>query len=109
MASNKTTETIIYDNVQSSSAGVVNTASSYTVGANDNLVICGGNTLTITLNGTSNSPVYITSIDSTTQRTGCLVAANGNNYKIEDGGPTAHCIRVAGTALWVIVGAKSIS
>jgi hypothetical protein len=108
MTSNKTNEAVIYDNVQSSGSGVVNTASSYTVGPNDNLVICGGNSLAITLGATSNSPVYVTSIDGTTQRTGCTLVANGNSYVIADGGPTAHCIRVAGTALWVIIGAKGI-
>lgn len=109
MASNKNSEAIIFDSIQSSGAGVVNPSASYTVGANDNLVICGANSLAITLDANSNSPVYVTSIDGTTQRTGSTVLANGNTYKVEDGAPTVHCVRVAGASLWVIIGAKSIS
>lgn len=108
MASNKTSEVSTYDNIQAATATVVNTASSYTVGPNDNLIICGGNSLVITLDANSNSPVYISSIDGTTQRTGCTVVANGNSYQIEDGGSTAMCTRVAGASLWVVVGAQGI-
>jgi len=108
MPSNKSSEVVIYDNVQSAGSGVVNTSVSYTVGPNDNFVICGGNSLAITLDGNSNSPVYVSSIDGTTQRTSCTVVANGNSYVIADGGPTAHCIRVAGTGLWIVIGAKGI-
>lgn len=109
MASNKTSEVIWFDNIQASSATVVNPTTSYTAGPNDNLIICGANSLAITLDANSNSPVYVSSIDGTTQRTGSTIIANGNNYKIEDGAPAAMCIRVAGASLWVIIGAKSIS
>ena len=108
MPSNETTKFNVSDNVQAAGAGVVNTAVSYTVGPNDNFVICGGNSLTITLDANSNSPVYVSSIDGTTQRTSCVLAANGNSYAIEDGGSTAMCIRVAQGSLWVVVGAQGI-
>lgn len=109
MANNKTVETIIYDNVQSTNVKTVKPTAAYSVLSDDNLVICGANSVAVTLDGNSNSPVYVTSVDGTTQRTSCTLLVNGNTYKIEDGGMTAQCIRVAGTALWVIVGAKSIS
>lgn len=108
MANNKNSDAVVFDAVQSAGATVVNTASSYTVGPNDNLVICGGNSLAITLGANSNSPVYITSIDGTTQRTGCTVAVNSNSYRIGDGGPTAKCTRVAGASLWIVEGALGI-
>lgn len=108
MANNKTAETIIYDAVQSANAGVVKPTGAYTVLSTDNVVICGANSLAITLDANSNSPVYITSIDGTTQRTGCTIVANGNSYAIKDGGPVATCIRVAGASLWVISGAFGI-
>lgn len=108
MPSNKTTKFNVSDNVQAAGANVVTTAVAYTVGPNDNLVICGANSLAITLDANSNSPVYVSSVDGTTQRTGCTLLVNGNTYAIEDGGTAAMCTRVAQGSLWVVIGAQGI-
>lgn len=108
MPSNESTPFVVSDNTQSAGAKVVNSAVAYTVGPNDNVVIAGANSIAITLDANSNSPVHITSIDATTQRTSVTIVANGNSYRIADGGPSATCTRVAGASLWVIVGALGI-
>lgn len=108
MPNNESTSFVVSDNVQSAAANVVNPAAAYTVGPTDNVVIAGANSIAITLDANSNSPVHITSIDGVTQRTGVTIAVNGSSYQIEDGGPTATCTRVAGASLWIIVGAQGI-
>ena len=105
---NETAKFNVSDNVQAAGAGVVVPAAAYTVGASDNFVICGANSLAITLDANSNSPVYVSSIDAGVQRTGCTIAANSTSYSIADGGPSAMCIRVAQGSLWVIIGAKGL-
>lgn len=100
----------IYDNVVQNPK-VVNPSTSYTVLEDDNIVICGANSLAITLVATSNSPVYISSIDGTTQRTGCTVVVGSQDYVIADGGCVAHCIRYGAPSAnaWIVIGAKTAS
>lgn len=101
---------LIYDNVVQNPK-VVNPSGSYTVLADDNIVICGGNSLAITLTATSNSPVYVTSIDGTTQRTGCTVVVGSQDFVIADGGCAAYCVRygAASANQWIVIGAKTAS
>jgi hypothetical protein len=100
----------LYDNITQNPT-VQNPSVSMTVGATDNLIICGANSLAITLAATSNSPVWITSVDGATQRTGCTIVANGASYVIADSGCAALCVRYgpASANKWVIVGAKTAS
>lgn len=100
----------IYDNVVQNPK-VVNPSGSITVDADTNIVICGGNSLVITLDSNSNSPVYVSSIDGTTQRTGCTVKIGDQDYVIADGGCVAHCIRYGPPSAntWIVIGAKTAS
>lgn len=100
----------LYENI-SNNPKVVNPSNSYTVLEDDNVVVCGGNSLAITLTSTSNSPVYITSIDGTTQRTGCTVVVGSQDWVIADGGASAYCIRIgpASQNFWAVIGAKTAS
>lgn len=104
----------LYENITQNPT-VQNPTTSYTVAAGDNAVICGANSLAITLNASSNSPVYITSIDGTTQRTGCTVlavtAGGTQDWVIADGGCSAYCIRIgpASQNFWAVIGAKTAS
>lgn len=114
MGNNAANPFVVSDGLGSKQVVVKNPSTSYTVLAEDNLVICGANSLVITLNSSSNSPVYITSIDGVTQRTGCTilaaVAAGTVDYVLADGGCTAMCVRVGGSGTeWVVVGAKTAS
>lgn len=100
----------VYDNVVQNPT-VQNPTTSYTVAADDNIIICGANSLAITLTSSSNSPVYITSIDGTTQRTGCTVVVGSTDYVIADNGCAAYCIRygAASANQWIVIGAKTAS
>jgi hypothetical protein len=100
----------IYDNVVENPK-VVNPSTSITVDEDTNIVICGANSLAITLAATSNSPVYVSSIDGTTQRTGCTVVVGSQDYVIADSGCVAHCIRYGdpSTNSWIVIGAKTAS
>jgi hypothetical protein len=111
MANNITSPFIVSDGIGSIGCVVANPATSYTVGAEDNVVIAGANSLAITLAATSNSPVYISSVDGTTQRTGTTIVANGANYVIADNGCAAYCIRYGSASAnkWAIIGAKTAS
>ena len=115
MGNNITSPFIVSDGIGSSGCVVKNPGSSYTVLAEDNVVVCGANSLAITLTATSNSPVYITSMDGTTQRTGCTVVVTTGgaeeNWVIADGGCSAYCIRIGApsTNKWAIIGAKTSS
>lgn len=111
MANNITSPFIVSDGIGSTGCVVKNPSSSYTVLAEDNVVICGANSLAITLTATSNSPVYITSVDGTTQRTGCTVVVGTQDWVIADSGASAYCIRYgpASQNLWAIIGAKTAS
>lgn len=110
MKNNSSNPGLIYDNVVENPK-VVNPSANYTVLEDDNIVICGANSLAITLTSTSNSPVYVSSIDGTTQRTGCTVVVGSQDYQIVDGGCVAHCIRYGdpSTNSWVVIGAKTAS
>jgi len=100
----------LYDNITQNPT-VVNPSTSYTVGPNDNVIVCGANSLAITLTSTSNSPVYITSVDGTTQRTGCTVVVGSQDWVIADSGCSAMCTRIgpASQNFWAVVGAKTCS
>lgn len=102
---------IIYDNVGNPGAKVVNPSTSYTVLEDDNVVVCGGNSLAITLTATSNSPVWITSVDGTTQRTGCTIVVGSQDWVIADSGASALCQRVGAPSanFWMVIGAKTAS
>jgi hypothetical protein len=113
MPNNITSPAYISDNISSINATKVNPTGAYTVGPNDNYIVCGGNSLAITLDSTSNSPVYVSSIDGTTQRTGCtvkiVIPAGTQDFVIADGGCTAKCIRLGSGPEWIVVGAKTAS
>ncbi len=100
----------LYDNV-TQNPKVVNPTTSYTALSDDNVIICGGNSVAVTLTATSNSPIYVTSIDGTTQRTSCTIVVGSQHYVIADSGCTAKCVRVgaASTNFWVVIGAKTAS
>jgi len=100
----------VYDNVMQN-CKVVNPTTAYTVLADDNVVIAGANSIAITLIATSNSPVYITSIDGTTQRTGVTAVVGSQDFVLADGGCTALCIRYgpASANQWLVIGSKTAS
>jgi hypothetical protein len=100
----------LYDNITQNPT-IQNPTTSYTVAAGDNLIICGANSIAITLNATSNSPVWVTSIDGTTQRTGCTVVIGSQDYVVADSGCAVLCVRVGAASAnqWVVVGAKTAS
>lgn len=112
---NITNPFIVSDGIGSKRPVIQNPSTSYTVAADDNVVICGANSLAITLTSTSNSPVYITSVDGTTQRTGCtvLITTGGatQDWVIADSGCSAYCIRIGEptTNQWAVIGAKTAS
>ena len=110
MKNNSINPGLIYDNVVNNPK-VVNPAASITVDEDTNIVICGANSLVITLASTSNSPVYVSSIDGTTQRTGCTVKVGDTDYQIVDGGCVAHCIRYGDPSAnqWLVIGSKTAS
>lgn len=105
---------LVYDNIRQNPTKVIPTTN-YTVGPNDNYVVCGANSLAITLDSSSNSPVYISSVDGVTQRTGCtiVIATLGvtQDWVIADNGCTAMCTRVgpASANEWAVIGAKTAS
>lgn len=113
MANNTTNPYYISDGIGSTDAVKVNPTAAYTVGPDDNYIVCGNNSIAITLDSTSNSPVYVTSIDGTTQRTGCtvkiVIPAGTQDFVIADGGCTAKCVRVGSGPEWIVVGAKTAS
>ncbi len=111
MSNNITSPFLVSDGAGAPGAKIVNPSTSYTVLSDDNVVICGANSLAITLTSTSNSPVWITSIDGTTQRTSCTVVIGSQDYVIADSGCAAYCVRVgaASANIWMVVGAKTAS
>jgi hypothetical protein len=104
----------VYDNIRQNPTKVI-TSGNYTVGPNDNYIVAGGNSHVITLDSNSNSPVYISSVDGVTQRTGTtiLITTLGvtQDWVIADSGCAALCTRVgpASTNEWAIIGAKTCS
>lgn len=105
---------LLYDNVTQNPT-IQNPSAGYTVAAGDNVIICGANSIAITLTATSNSPVYITSVDGTTQRTGCtiLIVTGGvtQDWVIADSGCSAYCVRIGAPSVnqWAVIGAKTAS
>lgn len=110
MPSNVLQPVRLSDNAGSLGATQINTGSTYTVTANDNFVICGEDSTAITLNSSSNSPVYISSIEGTTAHTGCTVTDGTTTWVIADHGCAVECVRLGpGGNTWVVVGAKTAS
>lgn len=111
MGNNITSPFVVSDGIGSTGCVVKNPSSSYTVLPEDNVIICGGNSLAITLTSTSNSPVWISSVDGTTQRTGCTIVVGSQDWVIADSGCAAYCVRYgpASQNLWAITGAKTAS
>lgn len=111
MANNITSPFIVSDGIGSVGCVVKNPSAAYTVLAEDNLIIAGANSIAITLTATSNSPVGITSIDGTTQRTGVTIVVGSQDFVIADGGCAAWCVRYGAPSSnqWFIVGAKTAS
>ncbi len=111
MGNNITNPFVVSDGLGSVGCVVQNPTTSYTVLADDNLIICGGNSVAVTLTATSNSPVWVTSIDGTTQRTSCTVVVGSQDYVIADSGCAAFCVRygAASANQWLVVGAKTAS
>lgn len=109
MGNNISNPFAVSDGIGSTACVIQNPSASMTVGPNDNVIICGGNALAITLAATSNSPVYITSVDGTTQRTTCTIVVGTQNWVIADSGCSAYCIRIGAPSLnkWAIIGAKT--
>ena len=113
-ANTSSSPALVYDNIRQNPTKVI-AASSYTVGPNDNYVVCGANSVVITLDSSSNSPVYVSSIDGVTARTGCTIsiATLGVNqdWVIADSGCAALCTRVgpASANEWAVIGAKTCS
>ncbi len=112
MATHNTTDPFIVSaNCFGPNAVVQNPTTSYTVLATDDIVICGGNSVAVTLLASSNSPVLVTSIDGTTQRTSCTVVIGSQDYVIADSGCAALCIRYGAPSAntWIVIGAKTAS
>lgn len=111
MPNNITSPFVISANCFGPNPTVSNPSTSATVDSVTDIVVCGANSLAITLAATSNSPVIVTSIDGTTQRTGCTVVIGSQDFVIADGGCTALCIRYgpASANLWQVIGAKTAS
>ena len=108
---NSTDPFIVSGNCFGPNAVIQNPSTSYTVLATDDIIVCGANSLAITLTATSNSPVIVTSIDGTTQRTSCTVVVGSQDFVIADGGCSALCIRYGPASMntWQIIGAKTAS
>ena len=111
MANNIANPFFVSDNIGSVSCVVQNPAVSYTAVAGDNVIICGADSIAITLTSTSNSPIYITSVDGTTQRSGCTIIVGSQDWDISSGGCSAYCIRYgpASQNLWAVIGPKTAS
>jgi hypothetical protein len=100
----------VYDNIVQNPK-VINPTASQTIDSDTNVVIAGANSLAFTLTATSNSPVWITSIDGTTQRTSTTIVIGSQDYVIADNGCAALCIRygAASANQWMVVGGKTAS
>ncbi len=109
MPSNKSNWRPQADGAGSKNAAEVVTPIAYTVTAEDNFVICGEDSTVITLDGDSNSPVYISTIEGTTAHTGCTIEDGTKTWTIADSGCAVECVRFAGTDEWVVIGAKTAS
>ena len=111
MSQNTTNPFVFMGNCFGPNPVIQNPSTSYTVLSTDDIVICGANSLAITLTATSNSPVIITSIDTTNQRTGCTIVVGSQDFVIADGGCTALCVRMgpASANQWQVIGAKTAS
>ena len=113
MAQNTSTNpALLYENITQNPT-VANPTTAYTVGASDNVVIAGANSIGITLAATSNSPVTVTCVDdiATTARSGVTIIANGMTYTLGTTGCTAYCIRrgAASANKWVVIGSQTAS
>lgn len=111
MGNNITNPFIVSDGLGSIGAKVINPDASTTVDSETNAVICGADSIAITLTSTSNSPVYITSIDGTTQRSGCTVKVGSQDWTLTNTGCSAYCVRIGAPSanLWAVIGATTAS
>lgn len=113
MKNNSSNPCLMYDAIGNPACKVVNPTTAYTVLEDDNVIIAGANSIAITLDGNSNSPVYVSSVDGVTQRTGVtiliVVPAGTQDWVIADGGAMAKCTRIGDGPLWAVVGAKTAS
>ena len=88
-------------------------AVSITVDSLTNAVICGADSLVITLTSTSNSPVYITCIDGVTPRASCtiLITTEGvtQDWTLTTSASSAWCVRMGepSTNSWAVIGAAT--
>lgn len=113
MGNNTTNPFVVSDGLGATGAVVKNPAADYTAIAEDNYIICGANSIAITLDSGSNSPIHVSAIDGVTARTGCtikiVVPAGTQDWVIADGGTAATCTRIGDGPLWHVCGAKTAS
>lgn len=107
MPSNITQPVRLSDGVASEACGQVITGATYTVGPDDNMIICGEDSTVVTLDSDSNSPVYVTTIEGTTAHTGCTITDGTITWTVADSGCAAECVRFGPTQEWIVVGAKT--
>lgn len=109
MSNNIANPFVVSDGTGSTKCVVQNPTTAYTVGAEDNVIICGANSVAVTLTSTSNSPVVVTSVDGGTQRTGCTIVFGSRTFTLTATGCTAYCVRYgpASQNLWITAGATT--
>ncbi len=115
MGNNIANPFIVSDGLGSKGCKIINPTVSTAVDSETNAVICGADSLAITLNSSSNSPVYITSVDGVTQRSGTtiLIVTGGvtQDWTLGSSACSAWCVRMgdAGANQWAVIGATSAS
>ena len=111
MANNIANPFFVSDGLGSINCQIQNPTTSYTVTSTDNAVICGADSIAITLTSTSNSPVYITSVDGTTQRSSCTIIVGSQDWTLTNASCSAWCVRMgaASANLWAVIGAATAS
>lgn len=107
MPNNITQPVRLSDGAANKAAGQVITGATYTVGPNDNFIICGEDNTVVTLDADSNSPVYVSTIEGTTAHTGCTVTDGVVAFTVADSGCAVECVRFGPTQEWVVIGAKT--
>jgi hypothetical protein len=111
MGNNITNPFVISANCFGPNAVTRNPSTSTTALPTDDVIICGGNSVAVTLDANSNSPLIVTSIDGTTQRTSCTVVVGSQHFVIADSGCSALCIRFGPPSAnqWAVIGSKTAS
>lgn len=102
---------VVSDGLGSIGAQGQNPTTAYTVTSTDNYVVCGADSVAVTLTSTSNSPVYITSVDGATQRSGCTIVVGAVSWTIGSSACSAWCVRIGAASAnkWAVIGATSAS